>query len=220
MIITLKNVLNTATLQQVQALLKDAQFVDGKLSAGDAASPVKNNQELSLQSPLHHQLNQLVMARLINHPVYQSAALPSKVATAYYSRYTCGMAYGAHVDDAVMGPLNGRYRSDISSTVFLNAPDDYDGGELRIFQSHGVEQFKLAAGDAVIYPSGYLHEVSEVTAGERLVAVSWAQSLVKSADQRQVLYDLSRLRNEASSPSETLKIDQIYSNLLRMWAAL
>lgn len=222
MIIIIKNVLSNAKIQQVQALLKEAHFVDGTLSAGDAALSVKNNQELSLQSPLHQQLNNLVMAVLIRHSQYQAAVLPSKVATAFYSRYSQGMYYGAHVDDAIMGPLSGRYRTDVSSTVFLNDPDEYEGGELRIHSANGHESLKLNAGDAVIYPSSSLHEVTKVSSGERLVAVSWAQSLVKSAEKRQVLYELSTLREALSSkaPNEVLKSDRIYSGLLRMWAEL
>lgn len=216
-------------------MLDAAPFVDGKLSAGDAASSVKNNQELSLQSPLHQQLNHLVMAELVRHPDYQAAVLPSKVASAFYSRYSEGMSYGAHVDDAVMGPLNGRYRTDVSSTVFLNDSEDYEGGELRIHHANGYEDIKLQAGDAVIYPSGSLHEVMEVQRGQRLVAVSWAQSMVKSSEQRQTLYELSMLRDSLSENGngslgqalsntknlpELTKLDQIYSNLMRMWANL
>ena len=220
MIITIKSVLNAATLEQVQALLETAHFVDGKLSAGDAASSVKNNQELSLQSPLHSQLNSLVMAELVKHPDYQAAVLPAKVANALYSRYSKGMSYGPHIDDAVMGPLSGRYRSDVSSTVFLNSPEEYTGGELRINNASGYESIKLNAGDAVVYPSGSVHEVMPVTGGRRLVAISWAQSLVKSAERRKILYDLSTFRASLLESRELVKLDQIYGNLLRMWSEL
>ena len=222
MIITIKNVLSAAVVKQVQLLLEAAHFVDGKLSAGDSAASVKNNLELSLQSPLHQQLNNLVMAELVRHPTYQATVLPSKVASAFYSRYSEGMSYGAHVDDAVMGPLSGRYRTDVSSTVFLNAPEEYEGGELRIYNANGHEAIKLSAGDAVIYPSGSLHEVSVVQSGQRLVAVSWAQSMVKSSEQRQVLYDLAVVRSSLASDDEAerVKLDKIYSNLMRMWAEL
>jgi PKHD-type hydroxylase len=222
MIITIKKVLKPAVIKQVQLLLEKAHFVDGKLSAGDSASSVKNNLELSLQSPLHQQLNNLVMAELVSHPTYQAAVLPSKVASAFYSCYSEGMSYGAHVDDAVMGPLSGRYRTDVSSTVFLNNPEEYDGGELRIYNASGYDAIKLEAGDAVIYSSGSLHEVTEVKNGKRLVAVSWAQSMVKSSEQRQVLYDFSMLRESLASDNEAerVKLDKIYSNLMRMWAEL
>jgi len=222
MIITIKNVLSTAVVKQVQSLLETAHFVDGKLSACDSAASVKNNLELSLQSPLHQQLNNLVMAELVSNPTYQAAVLPSKVASAFYSRYSEGMSYGAHVDDAVMGPLSGRYRTDVSSTVFLNAPGEYEGGELRIYNANGYEAIKLDAGDAVIYASGSLHEVTEVKSGQRLVAVSWAQSMIRSSEQRQVLYDLSVVRDslKPGNEAERVKLDEIYSNLMRQWAEL
>ena len=222
MIITIKNVLSTAVVKQVQSLLETAHFVDGKLSAGDSAASVKNNLELSLQSPLHQQLNNLVMAELVSNPTYQAAVLPSKVASAFYSRYSEGMSYGAHVDDAVMGPLSGRYRTDVSSTVFLNAPGEYEGGELRIYNANGYEAIKLNAGDAVIYASGSLHEVTEVKSGQRLVAVSWAQSMIRSGERRQVLYDLSVVRDsfKPDNEAERVKLDEIYSNLMRQWAEL
>ena len=220
MILRIKNVLNDNTLSQVQSLLSGAMFVNGRLSAGSLAAKVKHNEELSLQSPLHQQLNQLVMSALVQNGQYQAAALPLKVATAFYSRYQQGMSYGAHVDDAVMGPVSGRYRSDVSTTVFLNSPDDYEGGELLIHTQSGQESVKLASGDAVVYPSGSLHEVTEVTSGQRLVAVTWAQSMVKSAEQREMLFNISQIRESLTSQNgdEKARLDQVYSNLLRMWS--
>ena len=222
MILRIKKVLNDSTIRQVKSLLSDAMFVDGSLSAGSLAASVKQNQELSLQSPLHQQLNQLVMSSLVNNSQYQAAVLPLKVATAFYSRYQQGMHYGAHVDDAVMGPVTGRYRSDVSTTIFLNSPDDYEGGELLIQSQYGEESVKLEAGDAVVYPSGSLHEVKEVTAGERLVAVTWAQSMVKAGEQREMLFNISQIRESLTSQNdaEKARLDQVYSNLLRMWSEI
>lgn len=222
MILRIKNVLTNRAVRQAQSLLDGAIFVDGSLSAGSLAAGVKHNQELSLQSPLHQQLNQLVMSSLVNHSEYQAAVLPLKVATAFYSRYQQGMRYGAHVDDAVMGPITGRYRSDVSTTIFLNSPDDYDGGELLIHTQYGEELVKLEAGDAVIYPSGSLHEVKAVTAGERLVAVTWAQSMVKATEQREMLFNISQIRESLTSQNdaEKARLDQVYSNLLRMWSEI
>lgn len=220
MILRIKKVLNHSTLGRVQALLDGAMFVDGTLSAGSLAAKVKHNEELSLQSPLHQQLNQLVMTALVQNVQYQAATLPLKVATAFYSRYQSGMSYGAHVDDAVMGPVTGRYRTDVSTTIFLNSPADYEGGELVIHTQFGKERVKLEAGDAVVYPSGSLHEVTEVTSGQRLVAVTWAQSMVKSAEQREMLFDISQIRESLASQNDTEKarLDQVYANLLRMWS--
>ena len=219
MILRIKNVLNDSTISRVQSLLSEAMFVDGSLSAGSLAAKVKHNEELSLQSPLHQQLNQIVMSSLVKNSQYQAAVLPLKVATAFYSRYQQGMHYGAHVDDAVMGPVSGRYRSDVSTTVFLNSPDEYDGGELLIHTHSGKESVKLKAGEVVVYPSGSLHEVTEVTAGQRLVAVTWAQSMVKSTEQREVLFNVSQIRESLTSHNdEKARLDQVYSNLLRMWS--
>ena len=222
MLVTIDNLLDAPRLNAVKEMLKNAEFIDGKLSAGKEAKTVKNNEELSLQSPLHQQLNQIVMGALVQHPIYQNAALPLKLATAFYARYTAGMSYGFHVDDPVMGPMSGRYRSDISTTVFLSDKEDYEGGELIIKTDFGEQSIKLGVGAAVIYPSKSLHKVAEVTSGERIVAVTWAQSLVKSAEKRELLYDLSQVRDTliAKDPQadETGRVSRSYANLLRMWS--
>lgn len=220
MILRIKKVLNDSTVGKVQSLLNGAMFVNGALSAGSLAAKVKYNEELSLQSPLHQQLNQQVMSALVQNAQYQAAVLPLKVSTAFYSRYQQGMSYGAHVDDAVMGPVSGRYRSDVSTTVFLNSPEDYEGGELVIHTQYGKESVKLEAGDAVVYPSSSLHEVAEVTSGQRLVAVTWAQSMVKSTEQREMLFNISQIRESLTSQNddEKARLDQVYANLLRMWS--
>lgn len=222
MLITIDNLLDQKTLKIVREMLDNADFVDGKLSAGKEAKPVKNNEELSLQSPLHQKLNQLVMGSLVQNKKYQTAALPLKLATAFYARYTPGMTYGYHVDDPIMGPMSGRYRTDISTTVFLSDKSEYEGGEIVIKSEFGEHKVKLSAGSAVIYPSRSLHQVSPVTKGVRLVAVTWAQSLVKSNEQRELLYDLSiardKLIEEMPQSDETGRVSRAYANLLRMWS--
>jgi PKHD-type hydroxylase len=222
MLITIDNLLDQQTLKAVRGLLGNAEFVDGKLSAGKEAKPVKNNEELSLKSTLHQQLNQVVMGALVQNKTYQMAALPLKLATAFYARYTTGMTYGLHVDDPVMGPMTGRYRSDISTTIFLSDKSAYEGGELIIKTAFGEQSIKLNAGSAVVYPSSSLHQVKEVTKGERLVAVTWAQSLVKSTEQRELLYDLAMARDtliaERPQSSETRQVSKTYANLVRMWS--
>ncbi len=222
MLLVIENILNENQLKVIQKLLEKADFVDGKLSAGKEAIKVKNNTELSLQSPLHDQLNQMVMSSLIQHPQYQACAFPLKVATAFYARYTKGMEYGFHVDDPVMGPMQGRYRSDVSTTVFLNDKDAYDGGEIIIKTAFGEQQIKLNAGDAIVYPSSSLHRVAEVTRGERLVAVTWAQSMVKDAEKRAMLYELGQAREvllaKDSEADETSQVSNVYANLLRRWS--
>lgn len=222
MLLTIDNLLDSPRLIAARKMLETADYIDGKLSAGKEARVVKNNEELSQQSPLHQQLNQIVMGALVQNETYQTAALPLKLATAFYARYTAGMSYGFHVDDPVMGPMTGRYRSDISTTVFLSDKSEYEGGELIIKTEFGEQSIKLNAGDAVIYPSSSLHKVTEVTRGARVVAVTWAQSMVKSNEQRELLFDLATARNQliADNPQsdETARVSKSYSNLLRMWS--
>lgn len=222
MLLAIRNVLNENQLKVVRKLLEHAEFVDGKLSAGKEAEQVKYNQELSQQSPLHEQLNQMVMPALLQNSEYQSFAFPLKVATPFYVRYTKGMTYGFHVDDPIMGPMNGRYRTDISTTIFLN--DEYDGGELAIKTAYGEQRIKLNAGDAIVYPSTSWHQVDEVTKGERLVAVIWAQSMIKDPQKRELVYELGQAReiliNERSKSEETAHVSNVYANLVRRWSDL
>lgn len=226
MLLLIKNVLGEAALQRVRQLMRQGDFVDGRLSAGKEAKNVKYNQELAPQQSgnqaLHQQLNHLVMMPLVQHPEYQAAVLPAKVATPFYARYTKGMNYGFHVDDPVMGPMSGRYRSDVSTTLFLNSKQDYEGGELVIRTAYGEQAFKPDAGDAIVYPSSHWHQVAEVTNGERLVAVTWAQSMVKDPQQRELLFELNQARDTllAKQPQaeETGKVSTAYSNLVRMWS--
>ncbi|MFI0399857.1 MAG: Fe2+-dependent dioxygenase [Thiolinea sp.] len=222
MLLVIPQVLDAERVQELQGLLRHADFIDGKLSAGKEAQQVKQNQELSANSPQRRRLDALVMSALVQHPQYQAAVLPLRVATAFYVRYQVGMGYGFHIDDPVMGPMSGRYRSDISTTVFLNEPEAYEGGELVIRSSFGEQRIKAAAGSAVIYPSSTWHQVTPVTQGERLVAVTWAQSLVKSAEQRELLYQLAQAREgllaKAPNSAELAQLSTAYSNLVRMWS--
>jgi len=222
MLLEITHVLSPQTLATVKNLLQKGRFVDGKLSAGMAAKRVKNNAELATESVDLDQLNNLVMNSLVQHPRYQSAVLPTRVASPFYARYTPGMAYGDHVDDPIMGPPQGRYRSDVSTTVFLNAPEEYEGGELVIRTSFGEKQIKLSAGSAVLYPSSSLHHVAEITRGERLVAVTWAQSMVRQPERRELLDGLNQAREmllkQHPDNTETRQVDVAYVNLVRMWA--
>ncbi len=221
MLTHIKGVLNTAQLGAAGKLLAAGSFADGGHSAGKAARRVKHNEELSLDDAHLAELNHLVMGSLVKHPVYRSAAMPLKIATPYYARYTQGMAYGEHVDDPVMGEGQ-LYRSDLSVTIFLNGPDEYTGGELVIQTAFGEQQIKLPAGDAVLYPASSVHRVAEVTEGERLVAVSWIQSLVREPDKRALLHELNQARetllHEKPDAEETRQVNQSYVNLVRMWS--
>lgn len=222
MLITLDSVLSKEELSVANDLLSRGLFKDGKLSAGQEAVRVKNNLELSGQDDLITPLNNLVMGKLIKHPVYLAAALPLKIAAPYYAKYSQGMSYGNHVDDPVMGPAGQQYRSDIAITVFLNPPENYDGGELIIKTAFGEQSVKLNAGDAVMYPSSSTHRVAEVTKGERIVAVTWLQSMVRDPGKRELLYNLHQaredlLKNQPTSET-TERVSNSYVNLVRMWS--
>ena len=223
MLTHIKGILDRDQLVTVQQLITAGKFSDGSSSAGMAASRVKHNEELVLEQRLMGDLNNLVMGSLVKHPVYRSAAMPLKTAAPYYAHYTKGMSYGEHVDDPIMGQGE-IYRSDVSITIFLNSPEDYDGGELVIQTSFGEQQVKLPAGDAILYPSSSVHRVAEVTRGERQVAVSWIQSLVKEPEKRALLHDLNQARekllHEKPDADETRQVNQSYINLVRMWSEI
>ncbi|MGB5708011.1 MAG: Fe2+-dependent dioxygenase [Arenicellales bacterium] len=221
MLIIVPSVLNQEQLGASRQLLSEGTFIDGRLSAGEQARRHKNNQEFSADDKQTSALNNLVMGALISHPVYLNAGLPRRIAAPYYCRYLSGMAYGSHIDDPIMGQGD-RYRCDIAITVFLNGPDEYQGGELEIETEFGSKRVKLEAGDAVMYPASSRHSVNEVASGERLVAVTWMQSLVRESDKRSLLYQLylakESLRKSDPDAEVTHRVDQSYVNLVRMWS--
>jgi len=222
MLLRVPGVLKADELALVRALLAGAHFVDGRLSAGAAARRVKNNQELEPGAPDLERLNRVVMGSLVRHPAYRAGALPLHVASPLYARYRPGMTYGDHLDDPIMGTEGVLYRSDVAVTVFLNAPEEYDGGELVIRTAAGEQAVKYAAGDAVLYPASTLHRVNPVTRGERLVALTWVQSLVRDAARRELLYGLNlareKLLQSAPEADETAQVNAAYLNLIRMWS--
>ena len=222
MLLRIPRVLKADELALVRTLLAAAPFVDGRLSAGAVARRVKKNEELDPAAQDLERLNRVVIGSLARHPVYRAGALPLHVASPLYARYRPGMTYGAHLDDPIMGADGVKYRSDVALTVFLNPPDEYDGGELVIRTSAGEQAVKLPAGDAVLYPAGSIHHVNPVTRGERLAAVTWVQSLVRDAARRELLYGLNLAREKllAAAPEaeETAQVNAAYLNLIRMWS--
>jgi PKHD-type hydroxylase len=222
MLIEIRSLINEAQIQKIQEVLDRSQFVDGRQTAGKAAARVKNNME-SAPSPDGQQLlNRILMASLGNNQQFKSFALPNRMADFIFSRYENGMTYGDHVDDPIMGGAGGRFRTDVSMTVFLNNPQDYEGGELTVRTPYGDKQVKLSAGDAVVYPSASVHQVAPVTKGRRDVALTWIQSFVRDAAQRELLYELDQARegllDEDSTSERAKQVDRCYANLLRMWA--
>ena len=222
MLIEIPELLNAAQLAKLRELLAGANYVDGRHSAGMAAARVKLNEELDLDPQKLQLLYRIVMSSVGHNAVFRSFALPNKVADFIFARYQPGMRYGDHVDDPIMGGAGPKFRTDVSMTVFLNEPDTYEGGELVIRTPFGDKQVKLAAGSAVVYPSSSVHHVADVTQGERLVALTWMQSFVRNAAQRELLFELDQareylLRNEPDT-EHAKAVDRSYANLLRMWA--
>ncbi len=224
MMLHIPDVLTTDEVESLRRALANQQFVDGKLTAGSAAEKVKNNLEMERDSRNYQTMAQAIGGCLYRSETFRNAALPNRLASPIFARYVEGMTYGFHIDDPIMGSEGQRYRTDISCTVFLSDPDDYEGGELVIKTAFGDQRVKGKAGDAVIYPSGSIHQVAPVTQGERLVSVLWIQSLVRDPDKRAVLWDLCQARDKllAEAPGEetTDQVDHAYINLLRMWSEL
>jgi PKHD-type hydroxylase len=221
MVVTIPDLLTPEKLHAVCQVLRQSQFVDGRLSAGADAKPGKNNLELDAEADRYAALNDVVMSALVRHPDYLQSALPAKIGAPIYARYLPGMEYGGHIDDPIMGSPGARYRSDISISIFLNDPGEYDGGELCIDTDGGSQSYKLAAGSALLYPSTCYHSVQPVSAGERLVAVTWVQSHVRSAEQRQILWQLDQARALLSADTDSASYRHVnlgYVNLFRMWA--
>ncbi len=225
MLIPIPAVLSALELAQFRQRLADADWQDGQKTAGTLARSVKRNQQLADGSPLAVELGQRILRKLGTHPLFISAALPSRIYPPKFNRYADGGCYGVHVDSAVMNVPGTAVsvRSDLSATVFLAEPEEYEGGELQVESAFGIQSVKLAAGDMVLYPSSSLHQVTPVQSGARVAAFFWIQSLVQSEAARTLLFDLDQAIQgltpglPADNPA-LLKLTGVYHNLLRQWA--
>ena len=230
MLIRIHAVLDAAALAQARRLLADAPWSDGAVTAGAQALTVKNNEQLPVGSAVAQALQGLILSALDRHPLFFSATLPKRVFPPMFNRYGGRTnTYGAHVDNAVRYvPARGglppeRVRTDISCTLFLADPADYDGGELVIDDTYGEQRVKLAAGDMVVYPGTSVHRVEPVTRGHRVASFFWVESMVRSDEQRRLLHDMDRhLMHLRSTVGETdagvVGLTGSYHNLLRLWA--
>lgn len=212
--------LDPSKLQLLRALIETIQFTSGESTAGWHAKLVKHNRQ-AIPSPELVKAQGIVSEALLANEVFRAHALPSKLLPPLLSRYATGSSYGRHVDDAIMGREQ-RLRTDLSVTVFIAEPADYVGGELEIQTVSGTDQIKFAAGDAVVYPSTLLHEVKPVTSGERIVFVTWVESLIRRGDAREILFDLDRARRTLfakDGKSEVFDLlSKVHANLLREWS--
>lgn len=228
MLLKIPQILDAAGLARARQLLAAAPWADGRKTAGRQAAQVKNNEQLQPGGEAHRELQALVLQALEGHPLFFSATLPKRVLPPLFNRYAGATnAYGSHVDQAVRylpnsGSGTQRVRTDISCTLFLSEPADYDGGELVIETSFGEQRIKLAAGDLVVYPGTSVHRVEPVTRGERLASFFWIESMVRADEQRRLLYEmdlsLMKLRGELGETPELVQLTGTYHNLLRMWA--
>jgi PKHD-type hydroxylase len=224
----IEKVLDTEALLRVQTLLASATWEAGRDTAGAQAAAIKNNEQLAHTSAEMREIRQIVLEALDRHPVFFSATLPRRVFPPRVNRYSGDTnTFGAHVDNAIrVLPQSGeRMRTDLSCTLFLSAPDSYDGGELVMHGLNGAAappRVKLNAGDAIVYSASTVHEVLPVTRGARIACFFWIESMVRDASARQILFDLDRtiinMRNAGGDNEHTVALTGTYHNLLRMWA--
>lgn len=224
MLLAVPKVLSTEQLNRCREALAAADWVDGRVTAGYQGAQVKQNRQLPENSPRARELGDLILAALERNPLFISAALPKRVYPPMFNRYESGEYFGSHVDNAVrLLPGTGiKIRTDISATLFLAEPSEYDGGELLIEDTYGTHSVKLPAGDMILYPSTSLHKVMPVTRGARLASFFWIQSMVGDDAQRTLLFDLDtaiqRLNATAADEPSRTRLIGCYHNLLRMWS--
>jgi PKHD-type hydroxylase len=227
MLLHVPNILGPDQLQHMRAALDAADWTDGRETVGAQGAKVKRNQQLPDDSPLREELGQRVLAALERSPLYFAAALPLRTLPPRFNRYTGGGEYGFHIDGSVMavdrpGQPRSQVRSDLSCTLFLCEPEEYDGGELIISDTYGEHEVKLPAGDLILYPSSSLHKVMPVTRGARLASFFWVQSMVRDDARRRLLLEMDtaiqKLTQTGADNPSVLQLTGVYHNLLRSWA--
>ena len=223
MLLHVPAVLTPAQVAEMRTALDAAEWTDGRQTVGVQGAQVKRNLQLPEASPLRADLGRQILAALSRNPLFFAAALPLKTLLPRFNRYQGGGEYGFHVDGAVMradGEM--QVRSDLSCTLFLSGPDEYDGGELVISDTYGEHGVKLQAGDLILYPSSSLHRVTPVTRGARVAAFFWIQSMVRDGEQRRMLFEMDTaieaLRRSQADNAAVLQLTGVYHNLLRRWA--
>ena len=222
MLVRIPDLLSEAQLQAMRQQLRSAQWIDGRATAGYQGAGVKRNLQLDERSALARELGGVLMSELERNPLFISAALPNRVYPPLFNCYESGMTFGTHVDNAVrLMPDGSKLRTDLSITVFLANPDEYDGGELIIEHTFGTQEIKLPAGDAILYPASSLHRVAPITRGARLASFFWIESLVSGDAERAILFDMDssiqRLRATSADEAACLQLTNCYHNLLRIW---
>lgn len=223
MMLHIPNVLTPEQVRAMRAAIDAADWVDGRATVGVQGARVKNNRQLPEDSPIALEHGRTVLQALAVHPLYFGAALPLRAVPPLFNRYAGGETYGLHVDGAMRPVPHGTaLRTDLSCTLFLCEPEDYEGGELVVVDTYGTHDVKLPAGDMVLYPSTSLHRVEPVTRGERVCSFFWVQSMVRDDARRAMLFEMDqtiqRLRARLGETEETVSLTGQYHNLLRMWS--
>jgi len=225
MLIEIPQVLAPDQVREARAQLDAVAWIDGRATAGPQSAQVKNNEQLPEDHPLARELGQVVLLALQRHPLFMSAALPLRVFPPLFNRYGEGHAFGNHVDNAIRYAGGAQpMRTDLSLTLFLADPDEYDGGELMVDDTFGVHAVKLPAGHAILYPSTSLHHVRPVARGQRVASFFWIQSMIRSDADRALLFDLDaaiqRLAADEPQHPSVVSLTGVYHNLLRRWAEM
>jgi PKHD-type hydroxylase len=226
MLLQVPDVLSPQQVADFRHALDDSQWVDGRVTAGPQSARVKNNLQLAEDHPTAQALGGAILQALQRHPLFTSAALPHRVFPPLFNRYQGGGSFGSHVDNAIRQVTGTpqRIRTDLSATLFLSSPDEYDGGELAVEDTYGVHQVKLPAGHMVLYPATSLHHVTPVTRGARIASFFWIQSLVRDDGHRTLLFDLDmaiqRLTRDLPDHPVAVELTGIYHNLLRQWTEM
>jgi PKHD-type hydroxylase len=226
MLLQIPDVLSAEQTAQCRRILGEAEWVDGRVTAGHQSARVKDNMQLPEDHPAARELGDMILAALQNSALFMAAALPLKVFPPLFNRYQGGHSFGNHVDNAIRQVTGSphRVRTDLSATLFLTSPEDYDGGELIVEDTYGVHNVKLPAGHMILYPSSSLHHVRPVTRGARIASFFWIQSMVRDDGERTLLFDLDmaiqRMSHDVPDHPSTLQLTGVYHNLLRRWAEL
>jgi PKHD-type hydroxylase len=224
MLLQIPGVLSAEQVKQFRARLDEASWVDGNVTSGHQSAQAKYNEQLAEDSVEARELGEVVLSALSRSALFFSAALPKQVFPPLFNRYRQGMTFGNHVDSAIRSHAGTRMRmrTDMSATLFLSAPEDYDGGELLVEDTYGTQQVKLPAGHLILYPATSLHRVNPITRGARVASFFWIQSMVREDAQRTLLFDMDmailRLAKERPNDPALVSLTGVYHNLLRMWA--
>ncbi len=227
MIHHIPNVLSEEQVQYFREEMAKVEWVNGKVTAGTLSATVKQNQQLSEDHPITHHLSNIILESLGQHPLFLSAALPLDIIPPLFNRYEKSEAFGFHVDNSIrrIRGSNDRLRTDLSCTLFLSEPEEYEGGDLVVEDTYGYHEIKLPAGDMILYPSTSLHEVSPVISGCRMASFFWLQSMIRDDAERHILFNLDQtiqtLRTQLGDQhTEVIQLTSLYHNLMRKWAEL